>query len=453
MVIKRKKTELIKAVSELKETDYSKEPELNSIYRRLSKGRKQFGEILEKNFKAVMQISSLDLTMQHQTEKIVEITRDVAKATETIFGTSMDDPMMTGRSNNQHEQLTSTIIEVSSASEEVYRKIESGQNELTLIKELSSQTIEISKELQRDMDELFKTIDRMSGVIAGIDSISLQTNLLALNASIEAARAGAAGFAVVAGEIRGLAEETQKLTGSMGSFVEEIKNASQKSIQSTKSTIEALDSMTEKIKYVWELNDESQQHVSKVNESISSIASVSQEISSSMNQMENQLKHSTVIMHQVSQDLKKAVEPVVGIEKILDDTVKQMGSMSEDAFFHLGNTDFAKYVNNAISAHRTWLSNLKKMVDEQTIIPLQLDASKCGFGHFYYAMTPKIPGIMKIWGELGFKHKKFHKYGEDVIHSINHGEYSKAKQTYYEAEVYSGELISDLEKILQIVEE
>ena len=455
MVIKRKKTELIKAVSELKETDYSKEPELNSIYRRLSKGRKQFGEILEKNFKAVMQISSLDLTMQHQTEKIVEITRDVAKATETIFGTSMDDPMMTGRSNNQHEQLTSTIIEVFSASEEVYRKIESGQNELTLIKELSSQTIEISKELQRDMDELFKTIDRMSGVIAGIDSISLQTNLLALNASIEAARAGAAGrgFAVVAGEIRGLAEETQKLTGSMGSFVEEIKNASQKSIQSTKSTIEALDSMTEKIKYVWELNDESQQHVSKVNESISSIASVSQEISSSMNQMENQLKHSTVIMHQVSQDLKKAVEPVVGIEKILDDTVKQMGSMSEDAFFHLGNTDFAKYVNNAISAHRTWLSNLKKMVDEQTIIPLQLDASKCGFGHFYYAMTPKIPGIMKIWGELGFKHKKFHKYGEDVIHSINHGEYSKAKQTYYEAEVYSGELISDLEKILQIVEE
>ena len=455
MVIRIKKAELIKAVSELKETDYSKEPELNSIYRRLSKGRKQFGEILEKNFKAVMQISSLDLTMQHQTEKIVEITRDVARATETIFGTSMDNPMMTGKSNNQHEELTSTIIEVSSASEEVYRKIESGQNELTLIKELSSQTIEISKELQKDMDELFKTIDRMSGVIAGIDSISLQTNLLALNASIEAARAGAAGrgFAVVAGEIRGLAEETQKLTGSMGSFVEEIKNASQKSIQSTKSTIEALDTMTEKIKNVWELNDESQQHVSKVNESISSIASVSKEISTSMNQMENQLKNSTDIMRQVSQDLKKAVEPVVGIEKILDDTVKQMGSMSEDAFFHLGNKDFAKYVNNAISAHRTWLASLKKMVDEQTIIPLQLDSSKCGFGHFYYAMTPKIPGVMKIWGELGFKHKKFHKFGEDVIQSINYGEYSKAKQTYYEAEVYSGELISDLEKILQIVEE
>ncbi len=455
MVIRRKKAELIKAVSELKETDYSKEPELNSIYRRLSKGRKQFGEILEKNFKAVMQISSLDLTMQHQTEKIVEITRDVARDTETIFGTSMDNPMMTGKSNNQHEELTSTIIEVSSASEEVYRKIESGQNELTLIKELSSQTIEISKELQKDMDELFKTIDRMSGVIAGIDSISLQTNLLALNASIEAARAGAAGrgFAVVAGEIRGLAEETQKLTGSMGSFVEEIKNASQKSIQSTKSTIEALDTMTEKIKNVWELNDESQQHVSKVNESISSIASVSKEISTSMNQMENQLKNSTDIMRQVSQDLKKAVEPVVGIEKILDDTVKQMGSMSEDAFFHLGNKDFAKYVNNAISAHRTWLASLKKMVDEQTIIPLQLDSSKCGFGHFYYAMTPKIPGVMKIWGELGFKHKKFHKFGEDVIQSINYGEYSKAKQTYYEAEVYSGELISDLEKILQIVEE
>ena len=51
----------MKAVSELKATDYSKEPELNRIYQRLSNGRKQFAEILEKNINAVMQISSLDL--------------------------------------------------------------------------------------------------------------------------------------------------------------------------------------------------------------------------------------------------------------------------------------------------------------------------------------------------------------------------------------------------------
>lgn len=88
MGIGKGKAILMKAVSELKETDYSKEPELNKIYRRLLSGRKQFAEVFEKNIKAVMQISSLDLTMQHQTDKIMDISRKVTRATETLFGTS-----------------------------------------------------------------------------------------------------------------------------------------------------------------------------------------------------------------------------------------------------------------------------------------------------------------------------------------------------------------------------
>ncbi len=442
-----KKTVLIKAVSELENMDYSKEPELNRIYHRLSDGRKQFAEIFEKNIKAVMQISSLDLMMQHQTERIMDISRNVAIATETIFGSSG-----TGNSNNQHEELTNTIIEVSSQTQEVYSKIEESQGELTTIKELSNQAIEVSGEMQQDLDELLKMINCMNDVVEGIDAISLQTNLLALNASIEAARAGVAGkgFAVLAQEIRGLAEQTQKLTQSMGDFVDSIKGASQKSVESAQSTIDALGTMTEKIGTVWELNNENQNHVSMVNESISSIAAVSEKISSSMTQMENQLRNSTNFMNNVSKDLKKAAEPVVDIEKTLDEAAKQMGSMTEDAFFHLENSEFARYVSNAISAHHTWLANLEKMVKEREVMPLQLDSSKCGFGHFYYAMTPKIPSVLPIWNALGAKHKKFHKFGEEVISALDNEDYFKAEQIYREAESYSKELISDLEQILQI---
>ena len=237
MGYKTKKTTLMKAVSELKPTDYSKEPELDHIYQRLSNGRKQFAEILEKNINAVMQISSLDLTMQYQTEKIMDISNSVARATETIFGSSGNS---SGTSNNQHEELTHTIIHASEETAEVYKKIEISQNELTTIKDLSTQAIVISQEMQQDLDYLFQIINRMNDVITGINTISLQTNLLALNASIEASRAGTAGrgFAVVANEIRSLAGETQKLTDSMGEFVENIKNASQKSVSSVNSTIE-----------------------------------------------------------------------------------------------------------------------------------------------------------------------------------------------------------------------
>ena len=46
----KKKTELIKAISELKEMDYTKSPELDNIYQRLSNGRAQFEEALEKKY-------------------------------------------------------------------------------------------------------------------------------------------------------------------------------------------------------------------------------------------------------------------------------------------------------------------------------------------------------------------------------------------------------------------
>lgn len=449
MAMKNRKTALMKAVSTLENADYSREPELNSIYQRLSRGRKQFAELFEKNIKAVMQISSLDLTMQHQTDKIIEIASKVTKATETIFGAAA------GHANNQHEELTNTIIKVSEETDEVYQKIESGQNELTSIRELSEQTISVSRQMQKDMDDLINIINHISSVISGIDSISMQTNLLALNASVEAARAGEAGkgFAVVANEIRALAEDTQKLTRDMSSFVDNMKNASKQSVNSSTNTIESLSAMADKINNVWELNNDSQRYISNVNESVSSIAAVSEEISSSMTEMENQLRDCTEFMRQVGHDLHQAAEPVVDIEKILDTSVKQMGTMTKDAFFHLENAEFGEYMQSAISSHHTWLGNLQKMVKTREVIPLQLDSSKCGFGHFYYAITPDIPNVLPIWEGLGNKHRKFHTYGTAVINALNNGDYAESERVYWEAENYSRELIADMEKILQLTKE
>lgn len=444
------KNKLVKSLSELKECNYSASPELNGIYQRLLNSRRQFVGILEKNIKSVMQISSLDLTLQHETEKILEISRNVARATEVIFGTN---GVNASEGVNSLEELTNTIIKISGDTDEVYRKIENGQEELTAIRGLSSQAIDVSTEMRTDMDELLEVINNMNDVIAEIESISRQTNLLALNAAIEAARAGEAGrgFAVVADEIRSLAEETQRMTGNMAQFVDGIRDASQKTAGSTTNTIEALESMTEKIKNAWEINDENQKHVSGVNEAVTSLAAVSEELSSTMTEMENQLRSSTEFMREIGTELTEAARPVVEIEGTLDTMAKAMGVMAKDPFFHLENEEFASYVENAITAHQVWIGNLEKMVKEHVIVPLQLDSTKCGFGHFYYAMTPDIEEVLPIWDALGQKHQRFHGFGKEAIQALFDEDYAKAEQICREAKDFSQELIADMRQVLRIM--
>ena len=169
-----------------------------------------------------------------------------------------------------------------------------------------------------------------------------------------------------------------------------------------------------------------------------------------MAEMENQLNDSTEFMRTVGRDLKQATEPVVTIEKTLDDSLKKMGNMAKDAFYRIENREFIQYMTTAISSHQTWLENLRKIVDSQNVIPLQLDSSKCGFGHFYYAVTPDIPGVRPIWEDLGAKHQKFHTYGQTVIDAIRNREYGRARQTYNEAANYSSELIADMQKIIDL---
>ena len=209
------------------------------------------------------------------------------------------------------------------------------------------------------------------------------------------------------GDQNRIAEETQKLTADMGQFVEKIKDASQKSAKSVTTTIDALGTVTEKIGNVWVINDENQKHVSKVNDSISSLAAVSEEISSSMVEMESQavsikdqcknLSDSTKHLRKVSNRMKEATQPVTDIEKLLDEAGKQLGDMTDDAFFRMEYLEFVDYMDTAINAHKAWLENLSNMVKTQEIWPIQLNSKKCGFGHFYYSMTPKTPEINKVW--------------------------------------------------------
>ena len=465
MALKKADKVCMEAVSSLKNAEYSKaDPRIGQMYTRLSDGKKQLEQVMEKNLSAVMKISSLDLSLIHYTDQLGVISSDLADSTDDIVQSATESSRVAGEVSNQHEDLTNTILTASEESNAIYEKIEKGQEELTSIRELSGKTIEESNEMKQNMENLFDIINHMNEVIAGISSISGQTNLLALNASIEAARAGEAGkgFAVVAEEIRKLAEQTQNLTANMGEFVERIKEASGKSVNSVNTAVEMLGGMSEKIGSVWEINDENQKSVGKIADSVSSLAAVSEEISSSMDEMANQASHiqqKCEEQHaQVQQildiggSLKDAISPILSIENDLDEAAKTIGQMGKDDFYRMDNKLFEDHIKSAINAHQNWLATLKEMVAKRESGPIQMDESKCGFGHFYNAMVPQNEEVKKIWVSIKDKHKKFHSFGHQVVAALDHQDYDKAESIYREAESYSKGLMSDMQELEQIVE-
>lgn len=450
------------SLSRLENIKYST-PELESVYRRLLGGRSAFAEVYEMNVNAVAQISELDLDIRFYTEQLEKISGSISDATQGIHAAATDSTEVAGLVSSRHEDLTNTIITVSEESSNVYQKIETSQAELTEIRKLSQDTISISEKMHSDMDQLSQIINNMNEVISAINAISSQTNLLSLNASIEAARAGEAGrgFAVVADEIRALADETKKLTDDMGQFVSNVQSATVESVNSVESAITALEDVNTRIKDVWSLNEENQKHVAGITDSISNLAAVSEEISSSMNEIEaraSEIEEACSSLHTHTNSLNEigvnciaAVKPLPKIEAGIDDALVKMGKMSFDPFYALTSEELRSYFENAIQAHKNWVAKLTSIVEEQNIVPFQLDGNKCKFGHFFNSFEPATPELKQICGEVDTMHKRLHSLGSEAVRALFDGNNERARSLCSQAQQLSEELIGRLETISRMI--
>ena len=158
----------------------------------------------------------------------------------------------------QNNEMLQEAVNVSEESLSNAKNLEAMRGIIkTLIQELKDtfevlnnkidEIVDFSKNTSNNFDGLKVSIENINNVIQLIKDISEQTNLLALNAAIEAARAGehGRGFAVVADEVRKLAERTQEATKEVEVTINSLKQNSNTIVEESKTLVDITDKMYE----------------------------------------------------------------------------------------------------------------------------------------------------------------------------------------------------------------
>lgn len=301
-------------------------------------------------------INTVAESMKIALMQVGELVNSLASATSQI--TSSTEEMAAGSQENSSqateiasavEQMTSTILQTtrnaSSAAEfskkagvmaqngsQVVKQTVDGMNKIAAVVGNAAMTVK----------ELGNSSNQIGEIIQVIDDIADQTNLLALNAAIEAARAGeqGRGFAVVADEVRKLAERTTKATKEIAAMIKQIQRDTGNAVESIESgtkevehgkefankanialeeIIESTNQTIDVINQVAAASEEQSSAAEQISKSVEGISNVTQESASGI----QQIAHAAEDMNSLTDKLQ------IFIRKFkLDNNQKQTGSLS-----------------------------------------------------------------------------------------------------------------------------
>ena len=216
-------------------------------------------------------------------------------------------------------EMNATVQEVaknagsaSAASAETREKAEAGAQVVEKAVRSIDQVHQMSLELKDDMTRLNGHAQDITRIMGVISDIADQTNLLALNAAIEAARAGEAGrgFAVVADEVRKLAEKTMASTNDVGNAIKAIQESTAKSMTGVDNAVERIGEATELANQSGQALQEIVATVEATGDQVNAIATASEEQSAASEEINQSIVQVNDMSRQTAEAMAEAAKAV-----------------------------------------------------------------------------------------------------------------------------------------------
>ncbi len=239
------------------------------------------------------------------------------------------------------EEMNATVLEIarnagttSDSASNVRSEASAGSESMQECVKAMHEVKEESLKLQTEMGVLSEHAQAINEIMNVISDIADQTNLLALNAAIEAARAGEAGrgFAVVADEVRNLAEKTMTSTTDVGNAISAIQKSTADNTRLVVDAVEKIERVTEMVSGAGEallgivqLADTTADQVRAIATASEEQSATSEEITQSVDSINNIAKENANNM----QEARKAVNEMVNQTHILSQLIEQLQSQNK----------------------------------------------------------------------------------------------------------------------------
>ena len=325
-------------------TDYIKvktNDEIKDLADSFNKMTESLRNVIAKVLEASHHVAASSQELSASSEEITSATEQVASTINELAigaGRQAQDANETSRGVNEVvdrlENVTENINSVSATSIKVSKDAKEGLSEAKTAVEKIQRIKLVTEESTKGVKILGDESIRIGEIVEVIKGIADQTNLLALNAAIEAARAGeqGRGFAVVADEVRKLAEQSSLSAIQIAELINKVQNETNKVVEAMNITnqevltgVEAVNKTGEYFEIIYneivDIGDQIQQvsYISQqisgesqiINDSVGSIASIAQETAASSQEISAAAEEQTAAMVEVansSQDLARLAE-------------------------------------------------------------------------------------------------------------------------------------------------